>query len=144
MSDLSPLGLDEALLKPLVQAGFDSPEALAAVSISALQTMGLSDAEIQVIFARVDFYLDRQANASLLCPALPEPCDFVEIDYLTLDSVLRAKLKQQGYRFLNELAFEEKPSLAVHFSNTEIFELERALVDFIDAYRYEKIRLIEV
>lgn len=138
-SDLSPLALSPALEHGLKTAAINSIENLRDSTIPKLQGH-LSETQIREALARLDFYYDRRFRSEMLCPMLPEPAYYVEVQYLDLSSELIVQLEQK-HEYLYELALSRRYSLGQILSEQELTDVEFALFRFLEAYRQEEIVL---
>jgi hypothetical protein len=140
---LNELGLEQDILLNLSKAKLNTPESLTPLTQAQLLKLGFSREQCQTLFSRLDFYFDRHHDSALLCPMLPENCDFIDLSYLGLDAAISAILKNQGYNYFNQLAFAERTELEPLLNSHALLELETAFMAFIDAYRTDKIQLKE-
>jgi hypothetical protein len=144
MSDsLAILGLGIELSHRLEQQGFSRPDDLLGVTQSILAQAGFELDEISVVFSRLDFYLDRHCQSAYVCPMLPECADFVPVTYLECAADLIERLQALDLIYLNEIAFSSREHLrTLSLSVQDLLALERALMQFVDDYRNEWIRIV--
>lgn len=128
----------EALLSDLDLTVINS---LRNLTLPDLQSKGLTDSQIQVLYAKIDHYYDQRFRSEVICPMLPEPCHQIECEYLDLSPELLAKISEQGFEFFYELALQRRQHLSEDFNPHEIEQIEAALLSFLDAYRAGEIIL---
>lgn len=143
LTPIRQLELEGRLLWDLAQAHVEHIETLADLTYSELKAkIKCTPQELTSIFAKVDFFYDRQSHSKLVCPALPQACWPVETQYLELEERIIRKLEQMGFDTLKSLAFKSKEDLkAKGLQVLDLLETEFALSSFLDAYRKGKIIL---
>ena len=140
---LTALGLRADLELRLAQQGFQWVDDLLDLTQSTLLHIHLQPDEAQIIFSRLDFYLDRRCQSAYVCPMLPPCCDFVAVTYLNCATDLIERLQALNLIYLNELAFSSREQLRnLSLTLQDVLSLERALMQFVDDYRNALIRIV--
>lgn len=138
---LEQLAFEPELRSSLEAGGIRTLHRLRDSTLASLEACGLTAGQSRLVQRRLDLYLARRFRHALLCPMLPEPCQYVECAYLAIGPELLVTLGLEGFQYLYQLAMSRRHRLQTQLGPAAVTAVAQALAAFVESYRQGEIVL---